>query len=181
MPSALTFTKFLGTTTLGLMTVRPPITHSITLRPSHVGILIVVQGISYTLSTLTYPTLLTLPSASLARATHSTLIRNSTTHLHLLSALSTLSLGSAYFLSPKSVAHPYLLWTALAAAGSNVPDLFAVAVGKVNEQSNEDEGSVNGEMVERDVVASQKREASRVLISAVGFVLAVVGIWGDGA
>ncbi|GAB7346020.1 hypothetical protein MBLNU457_4791t1 [Dothideomycetes sp. NU457] len=158
MPSALTFTKFLGTTTLGLMT-----------------------GISYTLSTLTYPTLLTLPSASLALATHSTLVRNSTTHLQLLSALSTLSLGSAYLLSPKSIRHPYLLWTALVAAGSNLPDLFAVVAGKANEQSHEDEGSVNGEMVERDVVASQKREGSRVLISAVGFVLAVVGIWGDGA
>lgn len=85
-------------------------------------------------------------------------------------------------MSPKAVRHPYLLWTALAAAGSNLPDLFAVVVGKANERSStQDEGNVNGEMVERDVVASQKREGSRVLISAVGFVLAVVGIWGDGA
>lgn len=83
-------------------------------------------------------------------------------------------------MSPKSIRHPYLLWTALAAAASNLPDLFAAAE-KANEQSTEDEQSVNGEMVERDVVASQKREGSRVLISAVGFVLAVVGIWGDGA
>ena len=106
-------------------------------------------------------------------------MRNSTTHLQLLSALSTLSLGGAYLLSPKSLRHPYLLWTALAAAGSNLPDLFAMVNG-ANEQSAQDE-NVNGEMVERDVVASQKKEGSRVLISAVGFVLAVVGIWGDGA
>jgi len=53
-------------------------------------------------------------------------------------------------------------------------------VNGANEQSAQDE-NVNGEMVERDVVASQKKEGSRVLISAVGFVLAVVGIWGDGA
>ena len=43
------------------------------------------------------------------------------------------------------------------------------------------EESVNGEIVERDVRALQMREGRRAVVAGVGFMLGVVGLWGDGA
>lgn len=42
------------------------------------------------------------------------------------------------------------------------------------------DGEVNGEKVEMAVRASEGLEGTRALIAGVGFVLGVVGLWGDG-
>jgi len=96
--------KFVGSISLGLLT-----------------------GLSYTLSTLTMPTLLTLPSASSASRAFSNLTTVSLTHLRALAGVSTGSFLLAYLLSPRSQKHPYLLWTALFVAGSGVTDLVLPA------------------------------------------------------
>ncbi|CAG8982913.1 hypothetical protein HYALB_00002930 [Hymenoscyphus albidus] len=68
-------------------------------------------GLSYTLSTLTLPTLLTLPNASTASGAFTSLNTLSTRHLSALAGLSSTSFILAYLLSPRSQKHPYLLWT----------------------------------------------------------------------
>lgn len=43
------------------------------------------------------------------------------------------------------------------------------------------EGDVNGEKVEMEMSREKKVQAVRSLIAGVGFMMGVVGIWGDGA
>ncbi|KAG4425817.1 hypothetical protein IFR04_001024 [Cadophora malorum] len=82
--------KFVGTISLGLLT-----------------------GLSYSLTTLTLPTLLTLPSASTASKAFANLNTSSVLHLRTLAGVSSTSFLLAYLLSPRSQKHPYLLWTTL--------------------------------------------------------------------
>ncbi|KAL2064757.1 hypothetical protein VTL71DRAFT_3896 [Oculimacula yallundae] len=82
--------KFVGTISLGLLT-----------------------GLSYSLTTLTLPTLLNLPSASSASKAFANLSSSSLLHLRTLAGVSSTSFLLAYLLSPRSQKHPYLLWTTL--------------------------------------------------------------------
>ncbi|TVY85718.1 hypothetical protein LAWI1_G008685, partial [Lachnellula willkommii] len=92
--------KFVGTVSLGLLT-----------------------GLSYTLSTLTSPNLLALPSASSASRAFASLSTLSPNHLTALTSISSASFLLAYLLSPRSQKHPYLLWTTLIVACSGLPQL----------------------------------------------------------
>ncbi|RDL36608.1 Uncharacterized protein BP5553_05960 [Venustampulla echinocandica] len=92
--------KFVGSLSLGLLT-----------------------GLSYTLSTLTLPTLLTLPSASTASRAFTNLTSVSLTHVRALAGISSSSFLLAYLLSPRSQRHPYLLWTTLFVASAGLSDL----------------------------------------------------------
>ncbi|TKA46892.1 hypothetical protein B0A54_03848 [Friedmanniomyces endolithicus] len=165
MSTSIALCKFVGTISLGLLT-----------------------GVSYTLSTLTLPSLLTLPSAKPAAYTLRQTARLANLHITALSALSTLSLGLAFALSPKRIRHPYLLWTAAIAAGSGgmsfvIGDGFGKGLGKGRGKDfgMEEMGDVNGEGVERRARELQWGEVLRMGVSGVGFVMGVVGIWGDGA
>ncbi|KAK0670257.1 hypothetical protein QBC41DRAFT_318186 [Cercophora samala] len=80
--------KFVGTVSLGLLT-----------------------GLSYTLTTLTIPSLLNLPSATTALRAFDSLTTTSTKQLRSLSGLSGTAFLLAYYLSPKPLRHPYLLYT----------------------------------------------------------------------
>ncbi|PNS17430.1 hypothetical protein CAC42_7113 [Sphaceloma murrayae] len=180
MPVSLAIPKFIGTISLGLMT-----------------------GISYTLS-LTYPTLLTLPSATHASRTFSLLSRQTQLHLCTLGTLSLLSFVSAFGLSPRRIRHPYLIWTSLLAFGAVAQDVYLVAKSAVaggpstifgalkdgsrkegmaesQEWEDVEDMGVNGEIVERRVRKAQGKELRRALITGVAFSLGVVGLWGDGA
>ncbi|KAF2219056.1 hypothetical protein BDZ85DRAFT_244039 [Elsinoe ampelina] len=152
MPISLAIPKFIGTVSLGLLT-----------------------GISYTL-TLTYPTLLLLPSATHASRTFSTLSRLAQLHLVTLGTLSLLAFQTAFFASPRRSRHPYLLWTSLLAFGSVAQDVYQL--GKSVDVS---ELGVNGEMVEKRVRKAQGREVRRAVVGGVAFALGVIGLWGDGA
>ncbi len=46
---------------------------------------------------------------------------------------------------------------------------------------DEDEASVNGEKVEMEMSRERRVQGVRALVSGLGFVMGVVGIWGDGA
>lgn len=54
-------------------------------------------------------------------------------------------------------------------------------VEKSGRRGEEGEGDVNGEEVERRAREAQVVEGLRCGVSAVGFAMGVVGIWGDGA
>ncbi|EGP88693.1 unnamed protein product [Zymoseptoria tritici ST99CH_1A5] len=152
MPCPITLAKFTGVFSLGLLT-----------------------GVSYTLSTQSLPSLLTLPSATPAAYTLSQLTRLATLHIRTLSSISASSLLLAYTLSPSRIRHPYLLWTGLVAATSGA---LTFALG--DNGTVEGEG-VNGEQVEKKARDAQWMEFVRTGISGVGFAMGVVGIWGDGA
>jgi len=136
--------------------------------------------VSYTLSTLTLPSLLSLPSATAAHTTFLHLQTLAKTHLRALSALSTTTLVLAYALAPRRGRHPYLLWTALTVALSGGVD-FALRHDEEQLRSTEEgEGALNGEMVRRSVERFRVAQAVRAGVAGVGFLMSVVGIWGDG-
>ncbi|KEZ44165.1 Uncharacterized protein SAPIO_CDS3089 [Scedosporium apiospermum] len=157
--------KFVGTVSVGLLT-----------------------GVSYTLSTLAAPALLTLPSATTASKTLTSLSSSSATHLTTLSALSSSAFALAFVLSPRSSRHPYLLYTSLlAAASAFAPRLAPFLLGRPStrpaapapaassspqrrrpqrsmEASYEvlgdahSDGTVSGEEVEEDQAAQQQQQ-----------------------
>jgi autophagy-related protein 33 len=55
----------------------------------------------------------------------------------------------------------------------------AVMVGQSS--SSEDEEDVNGEVVRKGVERNQLAETIRTSLWGFGFLLSVIGIWGDGA
>ncbi|KAK5174785.1 uncharacterized protein LTR77_001868 [Saxophila tyrrhenica] len=161
MPSAVALCKFVGTISLGLLT-----------------------GVSYTLSTQSLPSLLTLPSATPAAYTLAQTSRLATLHIRTLSTVATLALASAYYLSPARLRHPYLLWTSLAAAmsgGLNLAMDKRMKQRVVKGPEEEEISDVNGEQVEKRAREQQWIEFVRAGVSGVGFVMGVVGLWGDGA
>lgn len=89
-------------------------------------------------------------------------------------------MGLAFGLSPPRVRHPYLVWTALVAA---VGGSLNLAVDRSLRQwaAKDDAEDVNGEMVEKKARDQQRLEFVRAGISGAGFLMAVVGVWGDGA
>lgn len=99
--------KFVGTVSVGLLT-----------------------GASYTLTTITAPALLTLPSAATASRALTALTTTASTHLTTLSALSTSAFALAYALSPQPSRHPYLLYTSLLSALTALaPSLSPLVLG----------------------------------------------------
>jgi autophagy-related protein 33 len=133
--------------------------------------------VSYTLSSQSLPSLLTLPSAKPAAYTLNQQRSLSTLHIRALSTVATLSLLAAFGLSPPRIRHPYLLWTALVAAGGGVLDLG----WKSSQVVKGDDDEVNGDEVEKSARDQQFLEFVRTLVAGTGFAMGVVGIWGDGA
>ncbi|ODA83815.1 hypothetical protein RJ55_02331 [Drechmeria coniospora] len=186
---AVSLLKFVGTVSLGLLT-----------------------GVSYTVSTLTLPTLLRLPSSTSASAAISSLTAALRSPVLALTALSSAPLFLSFVLSPRSVRHPYLLYTSLLAvlstaaprllspsttcpsgryqqapkkASSRAPrmDSSYEVLGDVHSEatSEEDMENVNGEDVRAEVETFAKAYVVRTGLAAVGFAMAVLGLWGDGS
>ncbi|KAL6869713.1 Autophagy- protein 33 [Amphichorda felina] len=189
MPSTgVSVLKFVGTVSLGLLT-----------------------GVSYSVSTLTLPTLANLPSASGCSHALTTL----TSYLRL-PVLTLTTLASAPFLlsfalSPRSARHPYLVYSSLlailsAAAPSLLPQPPAAAprpsrkqpsparaprnleasyevLGDVHSEapSEEEVDEFNGEEVRAELDGIARGFLVRAGLATLGFAMAVVGIWGDGA
>ncbi|ORY66410.1 uncharacterized protein BCR38DRAFT_430192 [Pseudomassariella vexata] len=195
--------KFVGTVSLGLLT-----------------------GASYTLSTLTIPSLLELPSASTAAKAYRSLTDTATTHLNALTGLSGTAFFLAFALSPRPYRHPYLLYTSLFVFGTRLthhvsPKIFGISASssssfsssspaaqrkaasanarkqkqaarrmeasyEVLGDSHSDEGSdevdedINGEEVRGEVELFVRDQIVKTVVMGLGFMMAVVGIWGDG-
>ncbi|KAM5355879.1 hypothetical protein ACJ41O_002525 [Fusarium nematophilum] len=178
--------KFVGTVSLGLLT-----------------------GVSYSISTLALPALLHLPSSSSASHGLATLSAALRTPVLALTSLASAPFLLSFALAPRSSRHPYLLYTALLAGLSSVapallpspaPRHVAPAavprpsararmeasyevLGDAHSEpaSEEDIDDVNGEEVRAEVEGLARSYVARTALSALGFAMAVVGIWGDGA
>lgn len=186
---------------------------------------------SYTLSTLTVPTLLTLPSASTAAKAFRTLTTTAKTHLLALAGVSSASFFLAFLLSPRLVRHPYLLYTSVLVLSSRlaVSDYVAPYLFKLNPPASsspssttpapkrkeprsvrkmemsydmigsdahsegtdsasdkdlaeveEEQPALNGEEVRGEVENFLKKQVVSTTMAGLGFMMAVVGIWGDG-
>ncbi|KAL8679049.1 MAG: hypothetical protein Q9186_004636 [Xanthomendoza sp. 1 TL-2023] len=180
MSRTISISKFVGTISLGLLT-----------------------GLSYTLSTTTVPPLLALPSATPAHSTFRHLRTLTQRHQLVLSTLSASSLVMAYILSPSRARHPYLLWATLATAVGWGSEAYAKVIGKaeqkgvVNDKRSKnmrkegswtedeewvnEEGNVNGEVVREGMEGWRVKQGIKAGIWGVGWFMAVVGMWGDGA
>jgi autophagy-related protein 33 len=183
MSTLITACKFVGTVSLGLLTVRPDSTTcdtSISARARPKLTKHFFQGVSYTLSTQSLPSLLTLPSAKPAAYTLAQTPRLATLHIRTLSTLASVSLFAAFALSPARIRHPYLLWTGLVAAASGSLNL-AMETRLKRGVVDENVDDVNGEEVERRAREQQWIEFVRCGVSGMGFAMGVLGIWGDGS
>ncbi|KAK3935669.1 hypothetical protein QBC46DRAFT_397013 [Diplogelasinospora grovesii] len=208
--------KFVGTVSLGLLT-----------------------GLSYTLSTLTIPALLTLPSANTAAKAFDSLATSAKKHLRVLASVSGSAFVLAYILSPRPNRHPYLLYTSLLILGSRLaasdfvapfylslrspssmpPGTYASspdvairqqqrkeraaararmeasyevlgsdahsegdATGSASGEELEEveQENMNGEEVRAKVEVFLKKHMIESAVAGLGFIMAVVGIWGDG-
>ncbi|CAJ2501744.1 Uu.00g045970.m01.CDS01 [Anthostomella pinea] len=194
--------KFVGTISLGLLT-----------------------GTSYTLSTLTIPSLLELPSASTAAKAFRSLSSTAATHLTALTSISGTAFALAFALSPRGYRHPFLLYTSLFCFGTRLTDyvtpfIFGTSTsgssaaaqrraavqarkekqaarhmeasyevlgdshseeGTASTSGEELEEDVNGEEVRSDVEFFVRNQLVQTAMASIGFMMAVTGIWGDGA
>ncbi|KAH7170975.1 hypothetical protein EDB81DRAFT_186253 [Dactylonectria macrodidyma] len=179
--------KFVGTVSLGLLT-----------------------GVSYSVSTLALPVLLRLPSSASASHGLATLSEALKTPILALTSLASAPFLLCFVLAPRASRHPYLLYTSLLVALSTVapslvpqpavPRTLASApavkpsararmeasyevLGDSHSEpaSEEDIDDVNGEEVRVSVEGLAKSYLARTALSGLGFALAVIGIWGDGA
>ncbi|TGZ76198.1 hypothetical protein EX30DRAFT_336900 [Ascodesmis nigricans] len=142
-----------------------------------------LSGVHFNFSTNTIQTLLNLPSASQAQRAFTTSIGLLRSTVRPLELLTTVALFGAYALSPKSGRHPYLL---LAGA----PVVVSIAVEKMKlagvemgvqraRTAKEGEVEVNGEVVRGGIEAWRQWALVRGGIVGLGFVLNVVGLYGD--
>ncbi|KAJ4346033.1 hypothetical protein N0V95_005766 [Ascochyta clinopodiicola] len=156
--------KFVGTVSLGLLT-----------------------GVSATLSTITLPSLLALPTAVDARTTSTYVSQKSQSITSYLRHITTFTLFSAYLLSPRRLRHPYLLYTSIFAFASGPAIDYAVSFrAGTNERRTaldlEAQGDdVNGEQVRQAVERKKLTENVKAVFTGVAFAMQIVGIWGDGA
>ncbi|EQB58125.1 hypothetical protein CGLO_01663 [Colletotrichum gloeosporioides Cg-14] len=206
--------KFVGTVSLGLLT-----------------------GLSYSLSTVTVPSILSLPSASDALRAFQNLYPSANTRLRILTGVSTASFLFAFFLSPRAFRHPYLVYASVLCLASGAAEQITPYVLRSPESSSEaiaarrqarreredarkaariarqearmeasyevlgdthsdaasdgeaaaaaafaeEEENFNGEEIRVVVDGFRKTQIVQTAIASVGFLMSVIGIWGDGA
>ncbi|CVK83679.1 related to Rotein of unknown function localised to mitochondria [Fusarium mangiferae] len=176
--------KFVGTVSLGLLT-----------------------GVSYSITSLALPVLLRLPSSSSASHGLTSLNAVLKTPILALTSLASAPFLISFALAPRSSRHPYLLYTGLLATLSFVAPLlipapatrhvassaprqsarakmeasYEVLGDAHSEPASEEDIDINGEGVRVEVEGLVQSYIARTAFSALGFTMAVIGIWGDGA
>ncbi|KKF97430.1 hypothetical protein CFO_g177 [Ceratocystis platani] len=100
-PARVAIIKFVGTVSLGLLT-----------------------GMSYSLTTLAIPSILSLPSATAAAHALSRLSDLAASPLHLLSRLSCGAFLLAFLSAPRAARHLYLLYTSLFAGAAGLANVI---------------------------------------------------------
>ncbi|KAI0529957.1 hypothetical protein GGR58DRAFT_495109 [Xylaria digitata] len=139
-----TVLKFVGTVSLGLLT-----------------------GTSYTLSTLTIPSILELPSASTAAKTFRSLASTATTHLTTLSSISGSAFLLAFVFSPTGYRHPYLLYTSFFCFSTRLTDYITPSIfgQPVPSSSSTSQRRASITQARREKVAARRMEASYEVLS----------------
>ncbi|KAF5517553.1 Autophagy-related protein 33 [Colletotrichum aenigma] len=188
--------KFVGTVSLGLLT-----------------------GLSYSLSTVTVPSILSLPSASDALRAFQNLYPSANTRLRILTGVSTASFLFAFFLSrapsvtptSSTLPSPESSSEAIAARrqarreredarkaariarqearmeasyevlGDTHSDAASDGEAAAAAAFAEEEENFNGEEIRVVVDGFRKTQIVQTAIASVGFLMSVIGIWGDGA
>lgn len=177
--------------------------------------LTIQQGVSYSVSGIAVPTILSLPSATSA----SLALTNSASYVRLpvlvLTSLSSVPLLLSYALSPRSARHPYLIYSSLLALFSAATPLLVpvpeaparpapeakkrptpaprpmeasyevLGDETAHETADEDDeqsiDSVSSEEIRTEAIGNARVYAVRTGLAALGFLMSVVGIWGDGS
>ena len=205
MPCPITVTKFVGTVSLGLLTVSPcplmipdPAIEQIALIPT--------QGLSYSASNITIPSLKLLPtSVNAVRSLHESKRLTRKHGLHLTNIANSCLLF-AYFISPRHRKHPYLIWMCVSSAVGSygvdywfnrgggfqawIQDVAQDAgcrwlVGKPAAKKDEDlvvvesEEGFNGESVQREMEQERQLQSIRAWFSGAALAMGIVGLWGD--
>ncbi|KAI1273382.1 hypothetical protein F5Y07DRAFT_402411 [Xylaria sp. FL0933] len=130
--------KFVGTVSLGLLT-----------------------GTSYTLSNLTIPSLLELPSASTAAKTFRSLASTATTHLTALSSISGTAFLLAFALSPSGYRHPYLLYTTIFCFSTRLTDYITPSIfGQPSTSSSTAQRRSDRAQARKEKAGARRMEAS---------------------
>lgn len=142
--------------------------------------------------------MLLLPTATPAHSTFRHLRALSSRHQILLSTISASSLLLAYILSPPRGRHPYLLWSTLAIGcgfGKEVLGLWRgkkgeIGLGGMEEwdfggdkevETDSDAEELNGEALREGMDAWRGRQLLRTGVWGLGWIMSVIGIWGDGS
>ncbi|KAJ5833587.1 hypothetical protein N7474_001898 [Penicillium riverlandense] len=183
MACPITVTKFVGTVSLGLLT-----------------------GLSYSTSAITVPSLQLLPTSTTASRCLHEIQRLNRKHALRISSLANACLLFAYCISPPRRKHPYLLWmcatSTLASYGvdfwfnrqiglqnwlfSVLRDTTCLTLGRKSSAKKEEdlvvveaEEDVNGETIQREMVAERRLQSVRAWLSGIALSMGIVGLWGD--
>ncbi|KAJ5619160.1 hypothetical protein N7510_003144 [Penicillium lagena] len=183
MACPITVTKFVGTVSLGLLT-----------------------GLSYSTSAVTVPSLQLLPTSTTASRCLHEVKRLNRKHVLRISSLANTCFLFAYCISPPRRKHPYLLWmcatSALASYGldfwfnrqiglqnwffSVLRDTSGLTLGRKSSAKKEEdlvvveaEEDVNGETIQREMVAERRLQCIRAWLSGIALSMGIVGLWGD--
>ncbi|RJE26894.1 hypothetical protein PHISCL_00806 [Aspergillus sclerotialis] len=185
MACPITVTKFVGTVSLGLLT-----------------------GLSYSASTITVPSLKSLPTSANASRSLNEVKRLNRKHCLRLTNLANGCLLFAYTLSPKHRKHPYLIWMIITSTVGSygvdywfhrqngfktwVQSIFQDTAclcsgGKSATKKEEDlvvvesEEDMNGEGVKSEMNQERRMQRVRAWFSGVALAMGIVGLWGDKA
>ncbi|KAL1836573.1 hypothetical protein VTJ49DRAFT_4913 [Mycothermus thermophilus] len=151
--------KFVGTVSLGVLT-----------------------GVSYTLSSLTIPALLTLPSASAAQRALDALSSAATRHLRTIASVSSTAFALAYLFSPRPLRHPYLLYSSFlvltsSAAASDLAAPYLLFLGPATSPGQSSQSAraaavataaAKKERERRAAAARARMEASYEVLGSMG-------------
>ncbi|KAI9667003.1 MAG: hypothetical protein M1829_005610 [Trizodia sp. TS-e1964] len=148
----------------------------------------ILTGVSYSLSELTAPSLLLLPSATTGFQILSHLEEFSIITFRALSSISAASFLLAYTLSPRQGRHPYLIWATLLVAGAALGEKMANFCDaqstirrrhSIDPSADQPESGINGEEVAKEIRKFRKFHAIKTGTVGLGFAAGLVGIWGD--
>ncbi|MCJ1353757.1 MAG: hypothetical protein MMC33_003744 [Icmadophila ericetorum] len=146
-----------------------------------------LTGLSYSLSTITVPPLLALPTFPPALQSFTTLKSQTTRHHNLLTLLSSLSLVAAYISAPRSQRQPFLLWClSTTFIGFMGVDWFyqlresrSPGEGRRVDGGGVREQEINGESVKEEMEHWRRVQMVRGGVWGLGFGMSIVGLWGD--
>lgn len=164
------------------------------------------QGMSYSTSAITVPSLKLLPTSAAGSRCIREVKRLNRKHALRLSGIANSCFLFAFTISPPRRKHPYLVWVCLISTlGSYGLDLFfnrhmglknwALAAiqdttglclgGKPSTKKDDDlvvveaEEDVNGESVQREMDNERRLGCARAWMSAIALSMGIVGLWGD--
>jgi len=164
-----------------------------------------MQGMSYSTSAITIPSLKLLPSSTTASRCFNEVKCLTRKHALRLSSIVNSCFLFSFSISPPRRKHPYLVWvcviSTLATYGLDfwfnrhlglknwtlaaIQDSTGLCLSKSSAKKDEDlvvvetEEDVNGESVQREMDSERRMQRARSWLTAIALSLGIVGLWGD--